>query len=133
MIFNETELIEHLPTTAAREVTSAAPPPIIPEILKPRFAPSSAIRGLCGVQLDASDVHLIQTKSRSQSEAVEQIVAIVPFGQIAEGNPVAGSTHLIGPPKPACPKASGELACRCSAKRSDVSIVGASISVLFSK
>jgi hypothetical protein len=56
-------------------------------MLKPRFASSSAIRGLCGVQLDASDVHLIQTKSRSQSEAIEQIVAFVPFVQIAERNP----------------------------------------------
>jgi hypothetical protein len=119
--------------TAARAVTSTAPPPIIPEMLKPRFPPSSSIRGLCGVQLDVSDGHLVQTKSQSQSEVVEQIGAIVPFGQMAEEIPVAGSTHLICPPKLACPKASGELARRCSAKRSDVSIVGESINVFFSK
>jgi hypothetical protein len=75
-------------------------------MLKPRFASSSAIRGLCGVQLDASDVHLIQTKSRSQSEAIEQIVAFVPFVQIAKEIPVTRINSSDLSAETACPKVS---------------------------
>jgi hypothetical protein len=99
VIFNETELIEHPDDRCEGgdyRSPSADHPGNAPTALCSFLSHSRPLWPTAGRVRRPP----IQTKSRSQSEVVEQIVAIAPIGQLAERNPAAGSAHLICPPKP---------------------------------